>query len=404
MRLTKKGKGVRFLSNEYGSFRQGIIEYFEKSVVTECRLLLDPMCGSCPLIPTVEKNNIVAHFNDIIPVHYYVNKIKTYKAFLGFTKSNKDRTDTIYYEAIDCLRGLKNKRLIVSDKWIEDSILEALIEAWKKAGSHPRTVSDILKAIVVLSIRPYSCFTRSKKNGTWLKAGGVTTGSPLSEIVRGILAKFSKFYSLNYPPSEKLGHGKFFFTCEDAALLSKKTKVDVIFTSPPYCNRFEPEVTYAPELFFFRAVQKAIGPDRIIGTTKVNDYPSTSEDLDFIHEVAPKTLEFLRGVKKTEIKRECNYYSRYYIRYYSKLYKVLENILSLVKRGGNIYIAVQDNIHRGNLNNTNLYISNFFRRQGCDVYTAYKNLEHHQGLRNISKNHPLVIKRHWEHVIRATKC
>jgi len=401
--MANQKKRVRFLQSEYGSYRKEIIEFFSKKIFQPSITILDPMAGNCPLIPFIEKEGGTAYFNDIMPFYYYLNKAKCYKIYSSLIKNKQIENGFLYNEASKCLSSLKKKKLLVSESWIHDEIVNSLIEAWNRTGSYKGPIKDFLRAIIVLCIRPYSCCTRSKTNGLWLKVGGMSTEMPLSKVVKKALNIFFTYYKLNYEHADINPEGRCYFTRKDAASLSMRTKADVIFTSPPYCNRHEPEVTYGPELFFFRAIGEPIGPANIVGTTKVKDYKDPERDLDYIREVAPKTLKFLRWVKKASIDIESQYYLRYYTRYYGSLYRILENVLRMLGVKGRIYIGVQDNIHRGQLNTVGVYVSDFFRTQGMQVTIRFRKLRGHQGLRNISEHHPIVVRKHWEYIIEAKR-
>jgi hypothetical protein len=401
--IVRTAKKVRFLDREYGSYRIGIIEFFAKSVVEKNKIILDPMAGNGSLIPVVETKGATAYFNDIMPFYYYLNRAKTYKAYSTFKKHEKNDRDFLYKEASHCLRGLKNKHLVISQNWIADKILENLIEAWNRTNRYKGALKDLLRAIIILCVRPYSCYTPSKSNGTWFKMGGVSTGAPLSEIIRGDIKKFQNYYNIHYSNIKSAKIGKSYFSNEDALNLSLKNKVDIVFTSPPFCNRLEPVNMYAPELFFLSFVGHKIKDEDIIGTTRVKDYTHISKDLDYIRKVAPETFKFLESVKETERKTENNYYLKYFTRYYAKLYQTLKNAMRMVRKRGRVYVDMQDNIHRGSLNDTGKFITDFFNNLGWKTKIPYRNLEGHQGRRNISEYHPLVVKKHWEHIIEAQR-
>lgn len=402
--LSRKLRQVRFLPSEYGSFRKDIIDFFLEELLPSCKVLADPMAGNSWLVPVVEKYGLVAYFNDIMPFYYYLNKAKTYRFYCALKNANALEKTFLYQEALSCLSLLKNKKLVVSEDWIHSEILNGLIEGWNRSGGYKSPIKEILRAIIVLCIRPYSNCTKSETNYPWLKVGGMSTELTLSRVVRRALKIFRTYYFLHYTEVDMNCKGRCYFTRKDANSLSIKKNADVVFTSPPYCNRHEPEVTYGPELFFFRSIGECVNTRNIVGTTRVKDYNEMNTDLDFIRAVAPKTLKFLRWVKKAGIGREkSQYYLKYYTRYYGRLYSTLENILKLVGPKGRIYIGVQDNVHRGQINSVGVYVSEFLRKQDLNVRVRFKRLRTHQGLRNISAYHPIVIRRHWEYIIEGRK-
>ena len=74
-------KVLKILNTEYAKFRPEIVDYFIKSKIFNNTILLDPMSGSSPLIPFIEKGGCIGYFNDILPVFFYINSAKTNKIF-----------------------------------------------------------------------------------------------------------------------------------------------------------------------------------------------------------------------------------------------------------------------------------------------------------------------------------
>jgi hypothetical protein len=72
--------------------------------------------------------------------------------------------------------------------------------------------------------------------------------------------------------------------------------------------------------------------------------------------------------------------------------------------GGSFYVVTQNNIHRGELNDLNGFVFEYFLTQGLDVTRVFHKVRPHQGRRNISADHPLVLKKQEEVMIRAQKC
>ena len=63
----------KILSSEYGAFREEIQDVFKRLLVKPS-VILDPMSGTAPLIAFIETKGHTAYFNDILPVHFFVNK------------------------------------------------------------------------------------------------------------------------------------------------------------------------------------------------------------------------------------------------------------------------------------------------------------------------------------------
>ena len=392
---------ISLLPREYATFRPKIFGFLLKEVLPHSKSILDPMAGTAPLIPYVEKTGIEGHFNDILPLYNFINKAKTLTCFFSLRRKENRNMNFLTREAIRCLRPLDQKRLLVSTTWIHEDIVGNLIDAWEKAKEYENEISTILKAIILLCVGPYSCFTPSISNHTWLKMGGMSTGKSLKDIVQESVNKLQSFYSYHYSNTKIANLGLCKFSCQDAKLLNLETKYDTIFTSPPYANRFDPRIFYGPELFFLKHVGHVVKDEAILGTTKVRDYSNYEDDMLFIKRVAPETLSFLEPVIEKSEKREANYYPRWFVRYYSDLFKSLQNFLKFLESKGNIYIVLQNNIHRGELNEMPKYLLDFFKRAGLDASVVYKKVQPHLGKRNISAKYPIVIKKHLECILKA---
>ena len=87
---TKYSNGrLSLLPAEYGTFRPKIFKFLLEKVLPNSKNILDPMAGSAPLIPYIEKAGKKGYFNDIIPLFNLINKAKTYNCFLALRKKEK---------------------------------------------------------------------------------------------------------------------------------------------------------------------------------------------------------------------------------------------------------------------------------------------------------------------------
>ena len=391
------------LPRDYGTFRPKIFDFFLKDVLPKSHRILDPMAGTAPLLPLITTAGVKGHFNDILPSHYFINKAKTFGCFLALRKRQGREKRFLFREVMRCLRPLNRARLLVSKNWIHDEILSILINAWEAAEKYEEEIGTILRAIILMCVRPYSCFTSSVSNHTWLKMGGMSTGRPLEDIVKEKIDKLQSFYSFHYGDINIKNTNLIEITCKDATLLKLKTKFDTIFTSPPYPNRFDARTFSAPELFFLEQAGYPVKSNAILGTPQVKDYLNLENGIDFIRKVAPSTLSFLMAIINKSEKGEAEYYPRFFVRYYSDLFRLIQNCARFLKNNGAIYMVVQNNIHRGELNEMPKYLTQFFELAGYETAVVFDKVYPHLGTRNISAKYPLVIKKHIESIIRAQK-
>lgn len=388
---------VKILNKEYAAFRNTIVEYFVKKVLPKSKVVLDPMAGTAPLIPYIEYYGLKAFFNDILPLHYYLNRAKTYRVY-NSVKSNMEKKSTfLESESKKCLARLKNKNLVMSENWIHDDVLDALLYAWEKTNTYEKNLKIIFQAIIILCVRPFSCISPSSKNTTWNKCGGITTEKNIGEIIKENIDKFLTFYK-NYYEGLKIKGGDITFSTQDASELTLTSKVDTILTSPPYANRYDYTRMYVPELFFLSKIKSSKKYDiakvskMILGTNEVVDYQNPEDDLQYFSEKAPRTKAFLYEVASKGKKGEKNYYLRYFTKYYINLYNMLGHLIKFLRKGGSLYLVVQNNIHRGELNQMDQFIIDYFQRKELRAEPIFQELRIHQGRRNISADHPLVLK------------
>lgn len=377
----------RILSSEYGAFRSEIQEFFKVTLLRKTSVILDPMAGTAPLIPFIETNGHTAYLNDILPIHFFINKAKTYQAFRNYQKLGYD---WFFHELLDCMSSLQGKELCISDKWIDDSILLGLVQAWQAAESHDRNSATLLKAVILLCVRPLSSTTKSK-NPTWLKYGGMSSGKDLKEIIKDSLTRFDEYYCHHYSLSTfTRKKGRCIITNENAADLSIPQKVDLILTSPPYCNRLDPIVQYGPENYFLAALGHISPEEGLVSTTKVKDYDRLAMDFESLTSKSKYACHLLTKIKESSVADDPGYYLKYYTRYFATLFQVIHRVLSSLSTTGKMYIVTQDNTHRGELIEIDRVLHDLLEANRWHSRVIKKWERHHQGLRNVSRNHAFV--------------
>lgn len=383
---------LRILSSEYGAFRGEIIEFFKRRL-QKPSVILDPMAGTAPLIPFIETHGHTAYLNDIMPLHFFINKAKTYEVFQHYQKHRCGW----YQQLLRCMNSLEGKVSIISDKWIDDSILCGLIQAWHAAEQYDENSAILLKAIILLCVRPYSSITKSK-NPTWLKYGGISSSKDLKEIITDSLNRFVQYYEHHYGSAHITKKGECIITDLDAAELLLPQKVDFILTSPWYCNRLDPTVLYGPENHFLSALGYTFPEHNLVSTPKVRDYNGLAHDFEFLTTKSKYACRLLTKIKEYPKADGPGYYLKYFTRYFATLYKVMDKVSSHLSTIGKIYIITQDNTHRGELIEIDRVLSELFRANGWKSKVVKKWERRHHGLRNISRNHAFVRPKQLEKI------
>jgi hypothetical protein len=384
---------IKILTSEYGSFRKEIRNRFRKNVLKNPSIILDPMAGTAPLIPFFEKNGHTAFLNDILPIHFFINKAKRYQVFQQYKQLGYN---WYFQQLMSCMASLQDKELTMSDKWIEDSILNGLIEAWKTIEQYEENSATFLKAAILLCVRPLSSITTSR-NPTWLKYGGVSSAKPLIEIIRDSLNRFEKYYNHNYK-SQLENEGKCVITKHNATELKLPQEVDFILTSPPYCNRLDPLVQYGPENYFLFKVGYNIPEDELVTSTRVRNYDTLEKDFEFLVNKSKTARALLTKIRDSPNRDDPGYYLKYYTRYFAKLFRVIESASKNLSASGKIYMVTQDNTHRGQLINIDGILRELLKASGWHSRVIEDWDRHHQGLRNISRNHAFVRPKQKEYL------
>jgi hypothetical protein len=391
----KHSRTAKVLSSEFSAFRPDVYEYIEKRIPEKPSVIFDPMSGTAPFIPFVEKHGHTAYFNDIVPLHYYINSAKTYAAFEMFSKQGYDWFSS---ELLKCMFHLQGKRLCISDKEIDDQILKGLIASWQEFEKYDPDIKIILEAVMLLCVRPLSCVTKTT-NPTWLKSGGISSNKDLSEIISDSLLKLRHYYSYWYSKEEISIKGKCFFSIGDGAIFEAPQKADLIITSPPYCNRLDYNAQYRPENYFLSEVGHVIHNSGIVGTTIVKDYSTFETDFEFLTNNSKYANKLLNKIKNYPKDDALSYYIKYYTRYFAMVYHTIETALNNMNLDGKMYVVLQDNTHRGQVIEIDSVIKELLKPNGWQLKTVKKWERHHLGLQNVSKGHAFIKQKQFEKLV-----
>jgi len=155
-------KKIKILHTEYGSFNDDIIQFLIRRLKEKKNCsLLDPMAGTAPLIPFIENNDYRAYFNDLMPLHFFINRAKTYDIYQSYLKQGK-----IWYqkELQEALGTLRNKKSVISNEIIESSVFAGLTQAWNSLEKYEERQAILMRALILLCVRPFSSTIVSKNS------------------------------------------------------------------------------------------------------------------------------------------------------------------------------------------------------------------------------------------------
>jgi len=356
------------------------------------------MCGTAPLIPILECEGHKAYLNDILPIHFFVNQAKTLRMFNCYRDLGRNWFSECLFTRLGRLNG---KQLVISEKWIDDDVLDVLVNAWNKTENDNKPTKTLMRTFILLCVRSFSCITKSK-NSTWVKIGGVSSNKSLSVVIADSLNKFENYFTHNYGDSENC-EGKCVFLNSDVLKLKLPEKVDLILTSPPYCNRFDIATSYGPEVYFLSKVGFITPRSEIIGTNDVKNYESFETDLSFLMRESKTANKFLSTIMKSENRDEQTYYAKYYTRYFTLVIKAFEKSLSNLLPEGKMYFVTQDNIHRGQLIEIDTILRELLVSIGWKCRRVDSWERHHLGLQNISREKALIKPKQFEKLTMVCK-
>ncbi len=408
MSRLKNGYIPKVLATEYASYRDTVLRTLitrletAQASISRPISIYDPMAGTGPLIPEVERSGYVGYFNDLNSLHLYVNKAKTYRSYKTFKRIG---SATLLKKLCNFTSRLDRNTPMPTEKWIDDVSLRILSSAWSSCEDEIKPVTIILKAIILLSIRDFSSFVKTK-NPTWLKPGGTRRNITVEQAFSYAINMLENYYQHTYCGYQAIKGGEINLTDRDCTKYVPKSGVDIVLTSPPYCNRVDWDRLYAPEHYFLRAVGVWHTRCEFIGTTAVRHYDNFDSDIAFISEHSKYLNIFLTKVKERQIGNEkrSDYYLKYFTRYFAGLFRVFEVAASsLHKNNFGIYFVVQDNCHRGMSIDIGRVISQYLSIKGFQTRVLKIWNQHHLGMRNISRKYRAVNPRQRESLWHAIK-
>jgi hypothetical protein len=406
MSSLKNGNTPQLLATEYASYRDGVTNFLSSQLAKAGRsrshplTLYDPLAGTAPLLPAAEHHGCTAYFNDLNSLHLYVNAAKTFKSYQTFKEISPEKLLTIVCKLASKLDHCPRTP---TEDWIEDSVVEVLKRAWEKAEDQMGPIATLIRAILLLSIRNFSSFIKTT-NPTWLKPGGLRQKISAEQAFRSTIDQLHSYYQHVYANYPFIKGGQIILTDYDATQLTPNNKVDVVMTSPPFCNRVDWDRMYAPEHFFLESVNVWHTRTEFLGTTSVRRYPDFDIDLNFIINRSSYLSRFLMEVQERQIRkeRESDYYVKYFTRYFANLFRAFDKAVGVLSDDNiGIYFVVQDNSHRGLFIQIGKALAESLSIQGFKCIRKKSWDRHHLGLQNISKHYRIINPRQRETIWKA---
>ncbi len=403
----KNGEIPQLLGTEYASYRDSVIRVLSRRLRAAEKsrshplVLYDPMAGTAPLLPLAQRCGYTAIFNDLNSLHLYLNAAKTLSAYRTFSDVGPSKLFSIVYRITSKIDSCPR---FATNQWLDNRVLEQLKLAWEESKKQGESVCILIKAILLLILRDFSSFVKTQ-NPIWLKPGGLRRRISVEQALQSAINRLNIFYEKAYPNFPQNKKGRVILTDYDASESIPKCKVDVVMTSPPYCNRVDWDRMYAPEHFFLNAVGVWHTRTQFLGTTSVRQYPEFESDTKLVTERSKYLDEFLGKVRERQIQGETgsDYYVKYFTRYFAGLFRAFDNAASILSKDNlGIYFVVQENTHRGLQIKIGKALAESLSTKGFNVHPLKKSWQrHHLGLRNISKRFTLLKPKQRESIWHA---
>lgn len=384
-----------FFARSYGGYTKDQFDFAECVMANyPSGILLDPMAGQAR-----EMGRLAMAGRDII-----VEDVNPACLCLAALRSpqlarNADELIRLYLGKLSTIRlGLVSETEFACDEWLTPSARSFI----QKYRQHFRLnddttpfqegcaywMGDQLKvfatSMLVLVARQFICH-RPSKNATWVKKGGVIIRQDLKKLLREFVARWRQSITENGGTDSKAGISDLVISTaiSDSTLSGEPNKrVIGVITSPPYANRLDYAVMWAPELAVLCEIFSE-DYDKIkrsqIGTTVVR---GLKDDEGKLPESA---LRFLLEVRSGKAKASESYYLPFFKNYLLSLSRKIVSAASFVENGGFFVCFIRDCIRKDAKLDAEQFVASLLAESGFSYVGAggAKKLviRHHVGLR-----------------------
>lgn len=307
--------------------------------------IFDPMAGQAFALSTLSWFGHEVRINDINPaplllawlrsasvLHNINVRISEFKIWLNDLKPKIDRLHLEHKKNIPFITG-----------WLSESMIAQLqlYGSLASAGAENLSLSAISEwderilfrlAVIVLAARRITCYSQSD-NRTWLKPGGLDNKPMLSEAIIQELEIFQQsrladeYYSRTGLFNDA-AENKLTISCADVSRteLAKLADPCITITSPPYANRLDYSVMWAPELWVLSTAIPIIDRETIktnqIGTTRIRNRVI---DPDILSQLPASTREELRQIERSSEYASKSYYYPFFVQFALDLFSGLQH-------------------------------------------------------------------------------
>lgn len=348
-----------FFARSYGGYSQDQISFL-RSVIAGYSpgILLDPMAGQARDLGrlAMEGHNVI--IEDINPACLCLAALRAPQLV-----SSAGQLVSSFLRKLSNIRcSAISETDFACDDWLTPSAREFIVEYRQRfkidgtltpfSEGSSFWMDDLSKvfatAILVLAARQFVCH-RPSKNTTWIKKGGILPQVDLRNLLRDF-AKTWLDHALELSDGWNLDcSGEFTISTavSDWTLRGNQEKPIIrgVITSPPYANRLDYSVMWAPEL---AVLCELFGEDRNkikrgqIGTTVVRGIKMEDPCAD----LPVSALQFLDEVSSGKAKASNSYYLPFFKNYLFSLSKKIISAAHLVEKGGFLVCFIRDSVRK----------------------------------------------------------
>jgi len=338
MSATSEQKGVYNWFPFFQAFTSGFLEdVFNRDVARKSKNILDPFAGSgTTLVSCIEfgKNGYGLEIN---PLFRFVADVKTKKfsemSFLGaenlVTKTGKDAFSPEY------------PNLSSFEKLFDSDVLKRLLVL--RNAAYEEKNDEVTSILLFALSSELLSFSSAKRYGKGLH---IVKKPRFENVDRIIIQKLRRMHNDYLLLREKAANSGFAYVAPFGILDTEKVKelpaMDLVITSPPYCNSSDYVEMYKLELWFLKYVtdrsefkdlsSKTVRSHLSFCNKRVNWSHACIDEICFqLHHTNlwnPKITEMIRG-------------------YFDDLHLALENIKLVLKEKGRAFIAIGNSSYGG---------------------------------------------------------
>lgn len=303
-----------------------------------------------------------------------------------------------------------------SPTWLPTPVSESLAVLGRKLSLGP---NDLIKAdgalwrlpplsrfamgIVVLAARDLATY-RESDNSTWLKVGGLArvlnVRGPLLEAIQRWVTLVA---DAAHPGVRTKGHLRCYVgdCTRRAPRTFTKSGVDLVVTSPPYANRLDYSILWAPEVAALEALLGAAGfsiKGPQIGTAVVRGKRPSEDEIALLPATYRHALDEIRSDRAS--KASDTYYHPFFANYGLQLRNALIRAAEAVRPGGRMVVFVRDTTRKRTLVPVASLVTSVLRDEAdlIQADTREVSIQRHIGLRRRSEviaSGSLVQRERW---------